>query len=64
MLVNASLYQQSQRLVDAESATYDNVLSSIDIAYFVGTFTCEVSNVRGTVQQTHELNGKLKKIKL
>ena len=59
MLVNTSLYEQSQRLVDAESATYENVLFNDDVASFVGTFTCEVSNVRATVpvQETVELNG-------
>ena len=59
VLVNGSLYQQSQRLVDAEKATYENILFSDDVANFVGTFTCEVSNVRVTnpVQETLELNG-------
>ena len=59
--VNRSLYEQSQRLVDAERATYENVLFNNDVANFVGTFTCEVSNVRLTnpVQETLELNGEL-----
>ena len=55
--VNVSLYQQSQSVVDTETATYENVLFNDDISNFVGTFTCEVGNVRGTVQDTVELNG-------
>ena len=55
--VNTSLYQRSQRLVDAERATYENVLFNDDVANFVGSFTCEVSNVRGTDEVTVELNG-------
>ena len=59
VLVNDSLYQQSQRVVDTETATYENVLFSSDITNFVGTFTCAVSNVRSTAQETVELNGTL-----
>ena len=57
-LINEALYQQSQQLVDAEDAIYQNVLFDDDVASFVGSFTCEVSNVRGTAQETTELNGK------
>ena len=57
MSVNDSLYQQSQRVVNTETATYENVLFNADIANFVGIFTCEVSNVRGTAEETVELNG-------
>ena len=57
--VDLSLYEQSQQLVDAESSTYQSVLFNDNITNFVGTFTCEVSNVRTTVpvQDTVELNG-------
>ena len=55
--VNNTLYQQSQRVVDTETATYKNVLFNNNISNFVGTFSCEVSNVRGTVQDTVEVNG-------
>ena len=55
--VNSSLYEQSQRLVNAERATYENILFNDDVANFVGTFTCEISNVRDTVQESLELNG-------
>ena len=56
--VNSSLcYEQSQRLVNALEATYENVLFNDDVANFVGTFTCEVTNARDTVQESLELNG-------
>ena len=57
--VDLSLYEQSQRLVDAVEATYQSVLFNDNITNFVGTFTCELSNVRVTVpvQDTVELNG-------
>ena len=57
--VNSSLYEQSQRLVDAKEATYENILFNNDVTNFVGTFTCEVSNARLTnpVRETLELNG-------
>ena len=60
VLVNTSdsLYQQGQRLVDAESATYLNTLFSDDVANFVGTFSCEVSNARDSSEETLELNGQ------
>ena len=44
--------------MDAERATYENVLFDDDVASFVGNFTCEVSNVRGTTQETTVLNGE------
>ena len=57
--VDLSLYEQSQRLVDAVEATYQSVLFNVNVTNFVGIFTCEVSNVRVTslVQETVELNG-------
>ena len=57
--INTSLYQHSQRVVDTESATYENVLFDNGMSNFVGTFTCEVGNVRGMAQDTVELNGQL-----
>ena len=59
VLLNDSLYQQSQRVVNTQTATYENVLFSSDITNFVGTFTCEVGNVRSTAEDTVELNGTL-----
>ena len=57
--VNISLYEQSQRLVDAVEATYQSILFNENVTNFVGTFTCEVGNARVTVpvQETVELNG-------
>ena len=46
-------------MVDTETATYENLLFNDDISNFVGTFSCEVSNVRDTAQDTVELNGEL-----
>ena len=57
MLVDDSLYQQSQRVVNTETATYENFLFNDNVTNFVGTFTCEVSNVRGTARDDLELNG-------
>ena len=56
--INETLYEQSQRLVNTETANYENILSSNTIANFVGSFTCEVSNARGSDTQTMELNGE------
>ena len=58
MPVNDSLFQQSQVLIDAQAATFQNLLHNNDISDFLGTFTCEVSNARGAVQESVELNGK------
>ena len=58
MLVYDSLFQHSQRVVNTEMATYENVLFNSNLTYFAGTFTCKVSNVRNTVQETVELNGQ------
>ena len=55
--VNTSLYEQSQRLVDAERATYQSILFDDNVANFVGAFTCEIRNVRVMVEETVELNG-------
>jgi hypothetical protein len=56
--INETLYVRNQRLVDAVEAIYENVLFNGDVANFVGSFTCEVSNVRGTIRVTTVLNGE------
>ena len=56
--VNMSIYEQSQRLTNSMTAIYENVLFNDDVANFVGTFTCQISNARGTVQKTVELSGQ------
>ena len=48
LTIDGSTYQQSQRVLDTSTATYENVLSSADISNFIGTFTCIVSNARTT----------------
>ena len=58
VLVNDSLYQQSQRVMNTQTATYENVLFSNDITNFVDTFSCDVGNVRSTAEDTVELNGQ------
>ena len=47
-------------MVNTETATYENVLFSNEISNFDGTFSCKVSNVRGTAQETvvQGLNGE------
>ena len=57
ILVDDSVYERSQRLVFPENSTYENILFNDDVANFVGSFTCEVSNVRGSFEETVELNG-------
>ena len=44
--------------MDAETSTYESVLFNDDVANFVGSFTCEVSNARGTFRETTQLNGE------
>ena len=55
MPVNESIYQPSQRVVNTENATYENVIFNDNVVDFIGTFTCEVSNVRGNVIETVEI---------
>jgi len=45
-----SSYQQSQRIVSMEEATYQNflIITSSDITKHAGSFMCTVSNARGT----------------
>ena len=61
LMVDAITYQQSQRVVNTSTATYENVLSSVNISNFFGTFTCTVSNTRTTapVERTDVLNCEL-----
>ena len=53
-------HQQSQRVVDTANATYHNLLSitSSDIRDYSGSFTCTVSNIRGSSQpMSLDING-------
>ena len=59
--MDTSHFQQSQRLVNAEKAEYENILYSqnVSIDIFVGTFTCEVSNARLSVSESVKINGEI-----
>ena len=59
IFVNDTFFEQSQRVVNTENATYENILFSNNIAYFIGAFACEVSNARGRAIEIVELNGTL-----
>ena len=45
---DGTTYHQSQRVVDTRTATYENTLSSGVAANFIGTFSCTVTNSRGS----------------
>ena len=58
--VVGSEFSQMQTITDTLSATYQHSLSSRDIANFVGTFTCEVEDTGGNVdQRSLFINGKI-----
>ena len=58
VLVEDYLFHQSQRVVNTSIAVYENsLLYSSDLANIVGNLTCFGSNVRGSNEQTVELNG-------
>ena len=56
-LVNDSLYQKSQEVLNTTTATYKNTLFSHNIADLVGSFTCSVSNARGSNSTSISTNG-------
>ena len=45
--VDERLFWQIQIVVDSVTATYENILDTDNTSNFIGTFTCEVSNIRG-----------------
>ncbi len=47
---DSSSYEQSQRIVSMEDATYLNylIITSSDISKYTGSFVCTVSNARGS----------------
>ena len=56
----SSDYSQLQTITDTLSATYQHTLSSNDSSDFVGTFTCEVRDTVGPVDQRSQfINGML-----
>ena len=59
VLVNDSLYQQSQIVLNTTTATYENTLYSdwYRIEDLVGSFTCSVINSRGNNSISISTNG-------
>ena len=56
--IDGNRYQQTQVIVDSETAEYQNILYSNDTSNLVGVFTCIVQNVRGSNNKTISTNGK------
>ena len=56
--IDGSRYHQTQRIVDSESAVYENILYSDNAEDLVGSFTCIVQNARGSNNMTISTNGK------
>lgn len=52
-------YQQIQRVVNTETATYENKLISSNITNLIGTFTCTVSNIRGSAESSLTVDGMI-----
>lgn len=50
-------FNQNQRLVDAETATYESYLITSNLSILVGEFTCVISNSRGATEKTLLLEG-------
>ena len=58
----SATHQQTKRVVDAVSGTYQTVLtinSSVEWSSIVGTYNCTVVNVRGQSSETMVLPGKI-----
>jgi hypothetical protein len=58
LVIDGGRYQQTQVIVDSETAEYENILYSDDIRNLVGVFTCIVQNARGSNDKTISTNGK------
>ena len=50
-------YQQIQAVLNTETATYENKLISSNITNLIGTFTCTVSNIRGSAKSSLTIDG-------
>ena len=57
LVIDGVRYQQSQRIINTTTATYQNILSSNDRANLVGSFTCIVSNARGSANKSISTDG-------
>ena len=64
LVTDGNRYQQTQVIVDSETAEYENILYSNDISNLVGVFTCIVQNARGSNNKTISTNGKHVKLAL
>ena len=58
LVTDGNRYQQTQVIVDSETAEYENILYSNDVSNLVGVFTCIVQNARGSNNKTISTNGK------
>ena len=58
LVIDGIIYQQSQRVINTTTATYANILSSRNAnANLVGSFTCIVSNARGSASESISTSG-------
>ena len=62
LVTDGNRYQQTQVIVDSETAEYENILYSNDVSNLVGVFTCIVQNARGSNNKTISINGKHMKL--
>ena len=62
--IDGNRYQQTQVIVDSETAEYANILYSNDLSNLVGVFTCIVQNARGSNNKTISTNGKHAKLSI
>ena len=62
--IDENHYQQTQVIVNSETAEYQNILYSNDVSNLVGVFTCIVQNARGSNNKTISTNGKHAKLLL
>ena len=60
MASNKGLYEYSQIITDTVNATYENRLRIVDkSSEAAGTYTCEVRNLRGSMNATLYIQGKI-----
>ena len=62
--IDGNRYQQTQVIVDSETAEYANILYSNDVSNLVGVFTCIVQNARGSNNKTISTNSKHAKLSI
>jgi hypothetical protein len=63
MALNEGLYEYSQIIINTTSATYENRLRVVDkSSVTAGTYTCEVTNPRGSVNGSLYIQGNEHKV--